>query len=98
MSAWLNGKASGHKSKGLWFKAPKVGMLGCWEGREGMVGEVSRAEMKRRRRMKRRSKVPKIFIFVCRKSKSQKKKIKLTLFETNLPRLEQIDLGWNKLT
>ena len=23
-SAWLNGKASGPESKGLWFKAPKV--------------------------------------------------------------------------
>ena len=30
-----------------------------WESREGIVGEVSRVEIKRRRGMKRRSKVPK---------------------------------------
>ena len=41
--------------------------MGCWESREGIVGEVSRVEMERKRRMKRRSKVPKIYIF-CRKS------------------------------
>ena len=45
-------------------------MLGEQGG--GVVGEVSRVEMKRRRRMKRRSKVPKI-VFVSRKS--QKKKL-----------------------
>ena len=40
------------------------------EEQGGLVGEVSRVEMKRRGRMKRRSKVPKIF-FVCRKSKKK---------------------------
>ena len=50
------------------------------EEQGGIVGEVNRVEMKRRRRMKRRSKVPKI-VFVSRKS--QKKKIKLTQVEAN---------------
>ena len=49
---------------------------GSWERREGIVGEVSRVEMKRRRGMKRRSKVPKIF-FVCRKNKKKKNQIDL---------------------
>ena len=63
------------KTKGRWFKAHKVsieikrigaGMLG---EQGGLVGEVSRVEIKRRRRMKRRAKVQKIF-FVCRKNKT----------------------------
>ena len=59
------------------------------ESREGIAGEISRVEMKRRKRMKRRSKVPKTFLFA---SKAKKKK------KSNWPRLKQIDLGWNKLT
>jgi len=35
--------------------------LGCCESREGIVGEVSRVERKRRGKVKRRSKVPKVF-------------------------------------
>ena len=46
----------------------------CWESREGIVGEVYSVEIKRRRRMKRRSKVPKIFFLFAAKTK----KIKLT--------------------
>ena len=46
-------------------------MLGRWERREGIVGEVSRVEMKRRR-MKRRSKVPKIFFLFAAKVKKKK--------------------------
>ena len=46
------------------------------ESREGKVGEVSRVEMKRRRRMKRRLKVPKIlFLFAAKPTTT---KIKLT--------------------
>ena len=55
-SAWLNGKASGHESKGtkgLWFKAPKVS-IEIKRIQAGMLGEqggnsrcqVSRVEMK----------------------------------------------------
>ena len=44
--------------------------LGCWESREGIVGEVSRVEIKRRRRMKRRSKVPKMFFLFAAKTKN----------------------------
>ena len=54
--------------------------LGCWESREGIIGEVRRVEMKRRRRMKRRSKVPKIFFLFAAKTKE---KIKLTQVGTN---------------
>ena len=65
------------KTKGLWFKAHKVSneIKRIWAGmlgeQGGIVGEVCREEMKRRRRMKRRSKVPKIF-FVYRKKTKQK--------------------------
>ena len=44
-------------------------MLGCWESREGIAGEVSRVEIKRKRRMKRRSKVPKVFFWFAAKAK-----------------------------
>ena len=37
-SAWLNGKASGHESKGLWFKAPKVS-IEIKRIQVGMLGE-----------------------------------------------------------
>ena len=47
-----------------------AGMLG-----EQGVGEVSRVEIKRRRRMKRRSKVPKIFF--CLPQKQNKNQIDL---------------------
>ena len=46
---------------------------------EEILGEVSRLEIKRRRRMKRRSKVPKIFFLFA----AETKKIKLTKVETN---------------
>ena len=81
-SPWLNGKASGHESKENlkgWFKAHTVHVsieikriwAGIsWKSREGIVGEVSRVKIKRRT-MKRRLKVPKIFFFVCRKNKKK---------------------------
>ena len=52
-------------------------MLGEQGGNSSGVGEVSRVEMKKRRRIKRRSKVPKIFFLFAAKAK-KKKKIKLT--------------------
>ena len=58
----------------------KEWILGCWESREGIVGEVSRVEMKRRRSIKRISKVPNIFF--CLPPKQNK---------SNWPRLKQID-------
>ena len=51
-----------------------TGMLGE-QGGNSTVGEVSRVEIARRRRMKRRSKVPRIFFCFLQK---QKQKIKLT--------------------
>ena len=53
-----------HVHVSIEIKRIGAGMLGEQGG--GIVGEVSRVEIKRRRRMKRRSKVPKYF-FVCRK-------------------------------
>ena len=79
--------ASGHESKENlkgWFKAHTVHVsieikriwAGIsWKSREGIVGEVSRVERKRRRTTKRRLKVPKKFFF-CLPQKQ--KKIKLT--------------------
>ena len=56
---------------GIEIKRIQVGMLGEQGGnsREGIVGEVSRVEMKRRRRMKRRSKCQKYFLFAAKAKK-----------------------------